>query len=375
MHIAIVTGPFLAPPPGRAGAVERAWHGLAEQFARVGHRVTFLCREIPELAPNDIVNGVRYIRRMRPVRDRRTLVCLARDFTYSWRMARRIPSDADVVIGNTFWLPPLVPVRGDRPRITLNMQRMPKGQLRLYRRAHRIFVVSRAVQAAVVAELPSIGDRVRVIPNPIDTDAFCEGHAVRPVKAAPTILYAGRLHPEKGIHLLIDAARRLRDRGHAFALRIVGPVSLAEGGGGPEFEARLRALSADVPVTFDRPIYDRAQLADAYRSADVFCYPSLAERGETFGVAPLEAMACGTPTVVSNLDCFRDYLIPDVNGSVFPHASEDAVDALTKTLARLLAEPETRARIGKQGAETAAEYSYAKVADRYLAEFESWGLK
>jgi glycosyltransferase involved in cell wall biosynthesis len=46
----------------------------------------------------------------------------------------------------------------------------------------------------------------------------------------------------------------------------------------------------------------------------MFVYPCLAEQGETFGLAPLEAVACGAVPIVSDLSCFGDFITPGVNG-------------------------------------------------------------
>jgi glycosyltransferase involved in cell wall biosynthesis len=372
MHIVIVTGPFLPPPPGPAGAVERVWHGLAAEFARAGHRVTFLCRATPGRPADETVDGVRFVRRMRLVRHRRTAVCLAKDLGYSWRMAGLVPRDADVVVTNAFWLPAVLPLRRrGRAVLAPNLQRMPKGQLALYARSGRILAVSEAVRKAVAAERPCLAARVRVVPNPIDTSVFRPAAAF-PGGSVPRVLFAGRVHPEKGVQVLLEAARRLVATGRRFAVDIIGPWALAEGGGGPEFRRHLQARAAGLPVAWGEPVYDRAALARVYQRADVFCYPSLADRGETFGVAPLEAMACGLPAVVSDLACFRDYLAPGENGLVFDHRAADPAATLADALGRLLDDPDGRRALGRVAAETAARYSYPAVAAQYLREFETW---
>jgi glycosyltransferase involved in cell wall biosynthesis len=372
MHIVIMTGPFLPPPPGPAGAVERIWLGLAGEFVRAGHRVTFLCRTAAGQCPDETVNGVRFVRRMRLARHQRMAVCLARDFQYTWRMAGLVPRDADVVVTNTFWAPALVPLRRrGRMLVAPNIARMPKGQLALYRRAGRLLVVSQAVRAAVVAESPALAGRVRVVPNPIDTTAFRPAPEVAHAESL-RLLYAGRLHPEKGIQVLIEAARRLAASGRWFDLEVVGPWTVAEGGGGTAFRQRLQEQAGPLPVVWREPVYDRQALAKVYQTADVFCYPSLAEQGETFGVAPLEAMACGVPAVVSDLPCFRDYLTPDANGIAFDHRGPDPAASLAAALARLIDSPALRREMGRKAAETAVEYSYEAVAAHYLREFHSW---
>src|SRR2546430_15386472 len=106
MRITIVGGPFLPMPPAPCGAVERVWHGLAEEFVRRGHVVTVLCRGHPSQKADETVNGVRYVRRMSFTSGGRTGLNLLKDLVYSIRMAGLLPR-ADILITNVFWLPAL----------------------------------------------------------------------------------------------------------------------------------------------------------------------------------------------------------------------------------------------------------------------------
>src|SRR5690606_11158941 len=126
------------------------------------------------------------------------------------------------------------------------------------------------------------------------------------------LLYVSRLHPEKGVHLLVEAFVRLGEAAAGWRLALVGPHETAAGGGGEAYLERLRALAwpAAARIDFIGPIYDEAQLREQYRSASLFCYPSLAESGEALGMAPLEAMAMGAVPLLSALYCFADFLEP-----------------------------------------------------------------
>ncbi len=367
MRITIVGGPFLPMPPAPSGAVERVWQGLAEEFVRRGHAVTILCRAGPGQEAKEILRGVGYLRRG-SFRSGRLPVNLARDFIHSLRMAALLPP-ADILVSNTFWLPVLAAfVDPSRGRLAVHVARMPKGQMALYERARRLQAVSRAVRDAIVEQRPRLAARVRVLPNPIDTDTFSPPARPRPLDRPPVILYAGRIHPEKGICLLVEAFRRLSPR-HGARLRIVGPWRPEQGGGGLEYLADLKRRAAGAAVEFQEPVFDRRALAALYHEADLFCYPSVAERGETFGVAPLEAMATGLVPVVSNLACFRDFIRPGETARVFDHRAENAVDQLSQSLADLLANPAARQQAGTKAVATAAAFSYPRIADLYLADF------
>jgi len=96
----------------------------------------------------------------------------------------------------------------------------------------------------------------------------------------------------------------------------------------------------------------------------------LAETGEAFGLAPLEAMAASCATVVSNLRCFDDFIENGVNGLMFEHKSPDPAADLASKLARLIAEPQLIERFAKNGNMTARKFQTPEIARRMLRDFE-----
>jgi glycosyltransferase involved in cell wall biosynthesis len=369
MRITILGGPFQPMPPAPCGAIERVWHGLAEEFVRRGHAVTVLCRAHPTQQSDETIRGVRYVRRTSWKSGRHLGVNLLKDLAYSLRMAGLLPR-ADVLVTNAFWLPALASVsKPDAGLVAVHVGRMPKGQLPLYDRAARLQAVSGAVREAIVAQRPHLAAKVRVFPYPVDAGVFTPPPRPRQPGPQPVILYAGRIHPEKGVHLLVEAFAAVCRAGLPARLQVVGPWRLDQGGGSPRYLDGLKEKAAGLPVEFLEPVFDRRRLAAVYQGADLFCYPSLAEKGETFGVAPLEAMATGLTPVVSDLRCFRDFLADGENGLVFDHRAPDAAERLAAALAALLADPRRRQAMGERAARTAAALNYPHVADLYLADF------
>jgi len=104
-------------------------------------------------------------------------------------------------------------------------------------------------------------------------------------------------------------------------------------------------------------------------AATLFCYPSLAEKGESFGLAALEAMACGTPPLVSSLECFRDFVSEGRTGWVFDHRGADPEAALAKALEAAMADPGRALEAGRRASAAARKFGYAEVAGSYLADF------
>jgi glycosyltransferase involved in cell wall biosynthesis len=182
------------------------------------------------------------------------------------------------------------------------------------------------------------------------------------------VLFVGRIHPEKGLDHLIGAFRILSGRFPEVLLRIVGPHEPFHGGGGTEYLKRLREAAAGLCVEFLEPVFDAERLAEIYRSGDVFCYPSLAEHGEAFPVAPLEAMASGLVPVVSSLECFADLIKEGVSGFSFDHRANPEV-RLAELLADLLADPVRLERARREALRRAVHFSLERVARMYLEDF------
>lgn len=373
MRITIVTGPWFPTPPGKAGAVERIWGDLAVRFARRGHSVTVLSRGEDGLDSEDVRDGVRTIRRTQFRQGRFIYWDLVKDMAYSLRMLVLLPP-ADVCVTNVFWLPALARLRGKGiGSLYVSIARVPKGHLFLYTHAPRIHAVSSFIYDAVVAQRPDLAHRTRAVPNPIDLAYFSPPKVARnfapPSAQGRTLLYTGRIHPEKGLHVLAQAYARARERCPDLRLRLVGPSSVDKGGGGDAYVAQIRSLVGAHPVSIDAPIYERAKLADALREATFYCYPSLAEAGESFGVAPLEAGATGLAAIVSDLPAFREFLVDGENGLVFNHRASDPVAELERQIVRLATDPALAQRLGARAVEVARRYDYEQIAGEFLEDF------
>jgi len=369
MRVTIATGPWLPVPAMRGGAIPRMWHGLAKEFSRQGHEVCIFARRYPGQADEENVGGVRFLRVGGFEQGRSLALDLVKDIAYALTAIWRLP-DADILITNDFWLPAFAPyLRRRAGRVVVNANRFPKRQYFLYRGAARIAAASTAVRDAIVTQTPALRDRVRVFPNPVDTRIMAPDDGPKK-RDSRVLLYVGRLHPEKGVHLLAAAFARIALRHPGWRLRIVGPWKFEQGGGGQAYVQRLRVTLKDVPSEIAEPQFDPAALASEYRAASLFCYPSLAEKGESFGLAALEAMACGVPTVVSALECFRDFVQDGSTGWVFDHKSADPEAALAEALDRAMADPERALDIGRRAGTAAREFGYAEVAARYLADFK-----
>jgi glycosyltransferase involved in cell wall biosynthesis len=259
-------------------------------------------------------------------------------------------------------------------RVAVVLGRMPKGQTRWYRRVDRLLATSEAVAAKARAENPRIAPRIRVFPNPVDWQLHADAAREAPSTDTITIGYVGRLHPEKGLEILLEAATRLAGTPGLppWRLVLVGPALVSQGGGGEGYRdglvARFQPILGD-RLVFLPPEYDAVKLAALYGGIDVFCYPSQAERGEGLSIAPIEAMSAAAVPVVSDLDCYRDLIRHEVDGLVFNHRAADAAANLAAALARLLVDAPFREILAKRAQATARSYDYVECAAALLDDF------
>jgi glycosyltransferase involved in cell wall biosynthesis len=372
MRITIVTGFFLPVPAVQGGSTEKIWHRLAQEFAAAGHTVTFLSRAWPGFATRETSGGLTHVRLRGANHTRFLTLNLLLDFWWGLKVAWHLPA-AEVVICNTVTLPVwLRRVKPSAGRVVAVLARMPKGHGRAYGGVDLLFSLSDAVTAKLRAENPRLAARIAPFPYPIDW-ALQAGAAHQSASAAPLLIgYVGRIHPEKGLQLLLAAAAQLAERADlpAWRLSLVGPVSVAQGGGGEVFrDALVREFAPALRdrLAFSPPEFDAAKLAAQYGGMDVFCYPSLAEQGETFGVAVAEAMAAGCAVVVSDLACFQQLVRDGDTGLVFDHRGPDAAGRLAAALAKLLADAGLRRALAARGQAHARDYDYRESAQTVLA--------
>jgi glycosyltransferase involved in cell wall biosynthesis len=368
MRITFVIGPFYPVPAVLGSGVEKSHLALAEEMARLGHTVTMISRTYGDFPKEEMRHGVRHIRVSSWDAPRSRLLFRIYDLFYSLRVARILP-DSDVTITNSVFLPLVLP-RRRAGHIYVHAARFPKGQMWLYWRADRIQAVSSVVAEAILEQTPILRNRVCAIPPPI-VDPFAALAPPEKLKHRPhTILFVGRIAEEKGLHVLIESFARLaRGPLSGFTLQIVGPHTVSQGGDGPGYRERLEMLAAPAAgaVVFRGFVEDFAKLRAIYEDADIFVYPSLAEKGESFGMAPLEAMAAGCRVVVSDLACFREYLEPGKNGVVFDHR-HNAIDALTRALTKLAVD-ENPIAMRKAAIATVGRFLIEPVTKLYLDDF------
>ena len=253
-----------------------------------------------------------------------------------------------------------VPLRRDASAENFALKRaaLAGGKLRLATPSRWLAgLVERSGVAEQVAE-------VRVIPNGIDLDVFSPGDpgakaTARAELGLPqdslVIAFAARGgadNPWKGFDILAKALPRVAESTAGRAIEL-----LAMGGEtAPSIpDVRVHAIPFSA---------DRASLARCYRAADLYLHPA---RAETFGLTPLEAMACGTPVVATDVGGIPEVVTHGETGLLVP---VDDPTALADAVIALAADDARRSQFSAAGVRRAAEFGIERQVDSYLTWYD-----
>lgn len=211
----------------------------------------------------------------------------------------------------------------------------------LYRRATRVVVQSEALRPWATRHAAAGG--VVVLPNPVSP-----ARPAPPADHPPRLIGVGRLSPEKGFDLLLDAFARLASRFPAWSLLLLG-----EGPERKSLTCQVARLGLEGRVAMPGAV---AEPVTHLRQGDIFVLPS---HYEGFPNALAEAMAAGVAAVA--FDCPsgpRQLIRPGVDGVLVPPGD---VVALESALARLMADPDDRRRLAARAPEMVQRFPAAEI--------------
>lgn len=190
----------------------------------------------------------------------------------------------------------------------------------------------------------------KVIVNPLGVDARRFEDPRIPHGGPPRVLFVGGVGVRKGVPRLLDVFASLKG---AAELRVVGRAE-------PGMESILARAGTNVRVL---GALSGPDLAAEYRTADIFCLPSLEEG---FGLVVAEAMAAGLPVVATDATAAVELVRPGVDGLTVP-AGDDA--ALKDALETLIADKPGREAMGAAARDRIGEFTWDATAARAVAAY------
>ncbi len=232
---------------------------------------------------------------------------------------------------------------------------LPNGRMlaQMLYRADVIVTASRAIRDQFIALAPDTAQKISVLYNGVDTTRFMPRAPTQTSAHALTIGTVSRLSPEKGIEFFIAAANEFAP-GHPETRFVIA-------GDGPE-RASLQAR-ANAAFSF---LGAQENIPAVLETFDIFVMPSLAEG---FGIAAVEAMACGLPVIASDVGGLREVVVPDETGLLVPPADAAALGNAFELLGR---DENKRAVFGAQGrARVMEHFTAASQARRWQLVLEN----
>ena len=277
---------------------------------------------------------------------------------YSYFPVFGVPAVVGVFDANSITHPELVlPGRRDRALWRLK-------QAVALRRAARLFTLSDASRETIARHLRLAEEDVAVVPcapDPVfepQPDAVVDGALgeLGLSRDAGYLLFASGISPHKGLDTLLEAYARVRSARSVPPLVVAGELEGPYASAGESVAATGSALGLDGEALRLPGFVSDSGLAALHSGATAAIVPSLAEG---FGLAAVEAAACGAPVIASDIGPHREAL-----GDAALYFAPGDASALAAALERVLGAPEERAELGRRGRAAAARLSWDESARR-----------
>jgi glycosyltransferase involved in cell wall biosynthesis len=221
-----------------------------------------------------------------------------------------------------------------------------------YQRAAHICVRSNVVKRSLLNDYGIAPEKISVVAGGVNYVPLPDV-PLRDTTKAPTVLFIGQDFYRKGGDLVLEAFARARTQFPDARLLVVTGSAIPKG------------LPME-GVSHQQIGWNRQELANLYRQADVFILPS---RQETWGDVLLEAMAFGLPCIGVTGEAMEDIILPNQTGFL---AFPEDVDGLASSLEVLLGQPDLRLKMGLKSAEIVRQkFTWEIVADKLVPIMEN----
>ncbi len=343
-----------------AGGAEVYLHELAKRWVAMGHEVTIFSGNDGRSARFERFEGVRLVRR-----GGFYLVYMWAFLYYFLRLRGRY----DVIIDSENGLPFFTPLYVSEPVFLLIhhvhqevfrkslippfswlAQFLEKRVMPIVYRKTEVLTVSPSSKAEIIAHKLTKRDPY-VVYNGVNLDVCKPGKKNK----LPMILYLGRLTAAKSVNILILSVKEI--------LKKVPHVEVVIAGDGPAKKSLIKlvnTLGLAATISFVGKVSESEKLS-LYQKAWVFVNPSLIEG---WGITTIEANACGTPVVASNVAGLRDAVHNPHSGFLVPYGN---VNEFSKTITALLTHPVMRRRMSRQSIAWAKKFDWEKSAKESIA--------
>jgi len=348
-----------------AGGAEVHLHEIFRRIAAAGHDVTLLAHAFGNAPSRETIAGID-VHRAGPRN------------TFNFVVPRALrgaldPARFDVVVDDLNKIPFYTPLYVRRPLVVLHHHFFGSSIFHevpfpvaayvflheaaaplIYRRARWVTVSNSSRDELVSRGIPA--DRIALAMNAVDHARFAPGP---PSEKDPDLLvYLGRIKRYKNIELLIRSMRAVRARRPRARLLVVG-----EGDHRPALVRLASDLALDGAVEFTGfvPLEEKVRILRR-ASLSINASPK-----EGWGVTVIEANACGTPVIASDVPGLRDAVVDGKTGRLVPFGSQDAME---RAIVALLENDAERGRLADGAVAWAARFSWDESARDVLAVLE-----
>jgi len=338
-------------------------HEIFRRIAERGHEVTLCCSAFPGAPAEEIIDGIRVIR---------TGGRYLFNFRAVYEYYRRFRGETfDVVVDDMNKIPFFTPLFVRRPTVVIIHHLFRKSifsetsipaalyvycleslALRVIRSARLpVFIVSESTKREVM-EQGIAEEYLRLVPNCVDRRRYRRTGVPR--SGPPLVGYFGRLKRYKSVDHLLEAFVRVREQAPDASLVVIG-----DGDYRAHLEELARRRGIATAVRFTGYVDEDTKVDLLNRVW--FLVNTSAKEG--WGLTVIEANACGTPVIASDVPGLRDAVKDGTTGLLYPYG--DLTDLSSKMI-RLLSSAGERAALGAEAELWAAKFDWDRVAEQTI---------